>query len=122
MFPPFVSIAQIGVMVDRAVPADEAYQFAVVPTTSNPNEQVPTIKLGKGALVVQGPAEGPLPSSSKPNQKPIPDKSWVIIRGALFCRYLAENNALYTNGRGKPFLNERSWRVYQRPPNAAGQR
>jgi len=122
--PSFVSFVELGVLVDREMSASQAYQFAIVPARGNPDEHVPKIKIAKAALVVQGPSQGPVPPGSPLPQRLIPSQAWVIVQARLFCRHLDDNNAVFTNGRGKPFLGEKSWRLWQKqtPPTAAPER
>jgi hypothetical protein len=103
MFPNLVLEMQLGVLVPKEMPAARVFQVTY------DSEHRPEIRLGKMALVVQGPGGMPQiigPGTPTPTpSKPIPSGSTVAVRGDLICRYLSQNDAFYVNGKGRPFLN-----------------
>ncbi|MGH2442392.1 MAG: hypothetical protein ACRDFX_04425 [Chloroflexota bacterium] len=112
MFPTtIVSFIQLGVLVSHKMPPSAAFQVSEVSSPDDPAKQSPAVSIARGSILLQGPESGPTISGAKPPSTPIPDAARVVIRGTLICGYATRNSALFTNLKGKPQLNETSWRL-----------
>lgn len=99
---------ETGVLLDRQVAPDAAFEFLPLPPSGH---GMVMVRVAKDALVVFGP-----PLLGPQSRRGMPEGAQVVVRGTLYCRHLHDWDPGFVGVKKTPFLIEKSWRPVQRAP------